>query len=76
MKATQLPPLPHPDNPALTEYQFKADLIFELPTTLDPQTFFTQLITTMTTHTEAHQGHMGGSTHWQHFKSDPSLHSE
>jgi hypothetical protein len=48
----------------MREFEFKTDLVIELPLDVDPQRFFDYLVRVMIAHTEAHDGSMGGSTKW------------
>lgn len=50
------------------EFDFNADLVFELPLDVDPERFFEYLLRVMIAHTEAYDGFMGGGTKWHPYQ--------
>ncbi len=50
------------------EFEFKADLVFELPLDVDPERFFEYLLRVMIAHTEAYDSFMGGGTNWRPYQ--------
>ena len=55
---------------ALNTFEFTADLAIELPTHIDPNRFFDDLVRVMIAHTEAYSGLMGGGTKWKKYEVD------